>query len=519
MLSCLGSTSRRDGCTPYLHPLENYMMVEKKYIAVDLGADSGRVMLGTVSAEKLHLQEVHRFVNGPIEQDGSLHWDFPRLLSEIKTGIAKSLKESNGGVAGIGIDSWGVDFGLLDDKGNLIENPYHYRDKRTNGVMEKAFALMPKREIYEQTGIQFMQLNSLFQLLSMRLSDSPTLKKARKMVFIADLVSYLLSGRCYAEYTIASSSQMMDMRTGIWSRPIFDNLNLPIDICPDVIRPPKVVGALTDSVAKEIGCPPIPVIAVASHDSADAVAAVPADQNSSWAYLSSGTWSVMGVEIPNAIINDKTFTHNFTNEGGVDGTIRLLTNIMGLWLIQECKRHWQKEGHDLSYERLTDLAQNAAPFAAFIETNNSEFLAPGNMPHRINQYLSRTGQRQIDDKGQMIRMILECLALKYREVFDHLEDVTGKKIDCLHIVGGGSQNLLLNQFTANATAKTVIAGPVEAAAVGNLLTQARAAGQISSLAHARRLVKNSFELKHFHPKDLTLWQNRYKNKLNIASPP
>jgi rhamnulokinase len=492
---------------------------EKHYIAVDLGADSGRVMLGTVSSEKLHLHEIHRFVNGPIEQNDSLRWDFPRLLAEIKTGIAKSCKEANGNIAGIGIDSWGVDFGLLDDKGNLIENPYHYRDKRTNGVMDKAFALMPKREIYEQTGIQFMQLNSLFQLLSMRLAGSPVLKKARKMIYIADLVSYYLTGIPYAEYTLASTSQMLDMRTGLWSKSIFDGLDLPISICPDVIRPPKIIGPLTDAVCKEISCPKIPVIAVASHDSANAVAAVPADEISSWAYLSSGTWSVMGVEIPNAIINDKTFKHNFTNEGGIDATIRLLTNIMGLWLVQECKRQWKKQGLDLSYDQLTALAQKAVPFAAFIETNNADFLAPGDMPQRINNYLSQTGQKQISDKGLLTRVILEGLAFKYREVFDQLEDITAKKIDILHIVGGGSRNTLLNQFTANAVNRSVVAGPAEATAIGNLLTQARAVGQITSLAKARRLVKNSFDLKFFQPKDLTLWQKHYNNKLNIASPP
>jgi sugar (pentulose or hexulose) kinase len=504
------------------------LVTEKLYIAVDLGADSGRVMLGIVSADpspkadKLQLEEVHRFSNGPIEQDGSLHWDFARLMSETKTGISKAAKQAKGKVAGIGVDSWGVDFGLLDENGNLTENPYHYRDRRTNGIMEKAFELMPKREIYEHTGIQFMQLNSVYQLLSMRLSDSPVLKKAKKLILIANLVSYLLSGKLYAEYTLASSSQLMDMRTGKWSRAVFNKLNLPIEIMPDVIQPGKVVGKLTKKIACEIGCSMIPVIAVASHDSASAVAAIPAspdshqasrggpaDQNSNWAYISSGTWSVIGAQTPGPIINDKTFSHQFTNEGGVEGTIRLLKNIMGLWLVQECRRQWQKDGQDLSYAQLTAMAQNAKPFAATVDVNSSVFLAPGDMPKRINEHLDQTGQQQIKDKGQMVRVLLECFALKYRQTMEQLEEVTGSSFDRLHIVGGGSQNELLNQLTANATGRTVIAGPVEAAAIGNILMQAMATGQIKNIAQGKQLVRNSFPLKQYQPTETALWQQRY----------
>ncbi|MBE3144156.1 MAG: rhamnulokinase [Planctomycetes bacterium] len=460
-------------------------------------------------AGKIRLEEVHRFINGPVEQNGSLRWDFSRLMSEVKTGIGKAAKES-GDIAGIGVDSWGVDFGLLDDNGNLIENPYHYRDSRTNGMIEKACELLPKREIYEHTGIQFMQFNTVYQLLSMRLSGSPVLAKAKRLIFIADLVSYLLSGKPYAEYTMASTSQLMDMRTGKWSRAIFEKMNLPIEIMPEVVNPGTIIGTLTKNVAKEIGCGEIPVLAVGSHDTASAVAAVPADRKTKWAYLSSGTWSLIGVETPNAIVNDKTFAYPFTNEGGVEGTIRLLKNIMGLWLLQECKKHWQKQGIDLSYDQLTELAAKAKSGSATIDVDNSCFLAPGDMPRRLNDYLTKTGQKPIDDKGQMVRMILENLARKYTETINRLENVIGNAIDHLHVVGGGSQNDLLNQFTADATGKIVTAGPAEATAIGNVLMQARATGQLGGISQARHLVRNSFTPKQYQPKDTTPKKNNTK---------
>ena len=485
------------------------MAYEKRYIAVDLGAESGRVMLGIVSADKIRLEEIHRFTNEPVEQNGALRWDFPRLMSEVKTGIGKAAKES-GDIAGIGVDSWGVDFGLLDDNGNLVENPYHYRDSRTNGMIEKACELMPKRKIYEHTGIQFAQYNSIYQHLSMRLANSPILAKAKRLIFIADLVSYFLADKPYAEYTLAGTSQLMDMRSGVWSRAIFQKLNLPIEIMPEVINPGTIVGTLTKNVAKEIGCGEIPVLAVGSHDTASAVAAVPADRKTKWAYLSSGTWSLMGVETPNAIVNDKTFAYPFTNEGGVEGTIRLLKNIMGLWLVQECKRQWQKEGEDLSYARLTELAEKAKSGQATINVDDSQFYAPGQMPARINKYLAATAQKPIDDKGQMVRVILENLARKYAETINQLEDVVAGGIDCLHIVGGGSQNKLLNQLTANATGKKVIAGPAEATAIGNILMQARATGQIQDLTQGRDLVRNSFTPKQYQPKDATPKKNNTK---------
>ncbi|MBN2181803.1 MAG: rhamnulokinase [Sedimentisphaerales bacterium] len=484
------------------------MADEKKYIAVDLGAESGRVMIGTISDDKLVLEEIHRFSNGPIEEDGSLKWDFKKLIYEIKTGIGKAAKVAGGDITGIGVDSWGVDFGLLDDSGELIENPYHYRDSRTNGMMEKAFELLSKREIYENTGLQFMQLNSVYQLLAMRMANSSALAGAKNLVFIADLVSYFLCGEIFAEYSLASTSQFMDMRTSRWSQEVLERLSLPIDILPEVVKPGTIVGKLTPELQRNLGCGPIPVIAIGSHDTASAIAGVPAG-NGNWAYLSSGTWSLMGVEIPEAIINDKTFEYEFTNEGGVENTIRLLKNIMGLWLMQECRRQWQKEGTELSYDELTEMAEKAEPFAGLLNVDDNAFLAPGDMPKRINEYLERTGQRTTQDKGQLNRIIMESLALKYRRVMDAIEDITGNTIDILHIVGGGIKNELLCQFTANATGKKVITGPIEATASGNILMQAKAAGQVKTLSQAREIVRNSFDLKEYQPENVALWQEQY----------
>ncbi|TKJ38826.1 MAG: rhamnulokinase [Planctomycetes bacterium B3_Pla] len=496
-----------------------------KYIAVDLGAESGRVMAGSVwhglparentakmAVPRLDLEEIHRFGNGPIEEDGSLRWDFNGLLSEIKTGIGKAAKAAGAEVKGIGIDSWGVDFGLLDADGKLIENPYHYRDSQTNGMREKAFELMGKRAIYDNTGVQFMQLNSVYQLLAMRLNNSAALAKAANLVFVGDLFSYFLCGKIFAEYSLASTSQFMDMRTGQWSKAVLDGLSLPGGIMPKIIDPGTIVGRLTDEIATELGCGPIPVIAIGSHDTASAVVAVPAVGDANWAYLSSGTWSLMGVEVPDAIVNDKTFGYEFTNEGGVENTIRLLKNIMGLWPIQECKRQWQREGTDLSYAELAALAEKAEPFARRIDVDDGSFLAPGDMPKRINDYLTGTGQQPIDEKGQMIRAILENLALKYRSIMEAIEDVAGQSIDVLHIVGGGIQNELLCQFTANALGKKVVTGPIEATASGNILMQAKAAGQIKSLAEAREIVRNSFELKEYEPQETSAWQEQYRER-------
>lgn len=475
------------------------------YLAVDLGAESGRIMIGSIINNKLSLRQAHRFSNGPVEEAGSLKWDFTKLMAEIKTGLKKAVAECGGDVAGIGVDSWGVDFGLIGKDGTLLERPYHYRDSRTQGMIEKACDLMGKRALYDNSGIQFMPFNSVYQLLAMRLAKSPVLDKADKLIFIADLVSYELCGQVFAEYSLASTSQMMDMRTGQWSQAILKGLELPGRLLPKVVPTGTVVGKLTDAAAKELGCKPIAVIATGSHDTACAVVGVPAQKNTNWAYLSSGTWSLMGIETPKAVINDTTFDFMFTNEGGVGHTIRLLKNIMGLWLVQECRRQWEREGCTLDYAQITEMAQKAKPFAAKIDPDYGDFLAPGDMPDKINRYLEGTGQKRIDDKGQLVRAILESLGRRYRQVLKQLEQMKGGPIDVLHIVGGGIQNELLNQLTADATGCTVVAGPVEATACGNILVQAIATGQIPSLDGARQVLAASTELKTYKPNNTAAW--------------
>ena len=480
-----------------------------EYIAVDLGAESGRVMLGLLDGGKLTLREVHRFSHGPMEEGGTLRWGFAEMFGEIKAGIAAAVKESDAPIGGIAVDSWGVDYGLLDADGEMLGNPYHYRDSRTEGMLEKAFELMPKRDIYDNTGIQFMSLNTAYQLLSQRLADPEVLGRAKKLLFIADLVAYQLCGEMFAEYSLASTSQLLDMSSGKWSVGVFEKLGLPVGLMADVVRPGTVVGKLRDELASEFGCDPIAVIAAGSHDTASAVAAVPAEGDD-WAYLSSGTWSLMGVEVPRAIIDDRSFENQFTNEGGVGNMIRLLKNIMGLWPVQECRRHWQKEGAELSYGELATQAEKAKPFVAYIDPDYDDFGKPGDMPGRISRYLAETGQEQIVDKGQLVRAILEGLALKYRDVMGRIECMIGKSIVALHIVGGGIQNELLCQFAADATGKKVVAGPVEATATGNVLMQAMAKGQIKSLTELRGIVRDSYELKEYVPVDTASWAEQAK---------
>jgi rhamnulokinase len=480
------------------------MSSSKNYIAVDLGASNGRIMLGKMDGRTLSLEECYRFPNVPLEQDGSLRWDFKKILSEVKNGIFAAFKKSGGSIESIGVDSWGVDFGVIDEAGQLIENPYHYRDSRTDGMIEKAFDFMPKRDIYESTGIQFLQINSLYQLLAMSLADSQAFRKAHKLLFIADLVAYFLCGRVFSECTIASTSQLLDVEKLEWSKTIFDKMHLPIKLMSDLIRPGTSVGLLKKELQSELGCGPVPVIAVGSHDTASAVAAVPAAERS-WAYVSSGTWSLMGVETPNAIISSKTLEYGFANEVGV-GNIRLLKDLLGMWLIQECCRQWQEEGAKFSYTDIIKMAEKAKSFTAIIDTDDHDFFTPGNMADKISSYLTKTGQKAIRDKGQIVRVVLEGLAFKYHDVLRQIEEITRKKIDVVHIVGGGSQNELLSQFAADAMGCKVMCGPVEATSIGNIIVQALAAKQVDSLSQARDIVGQSFELKAYLPVNHNKWQ-------------
>jgi rhamnulokinase len=483
-------------------------MTMSKYLALDLGAESGRAVVGHLDGERLALEEVCRFPNGPVQVMGSLHWDVLRLWSEIKQGLGQAASAYGDYLFSVGLDTWGVDFGLLAVDGTLLGNPYHYRDSRTDGILDKAFELVPRDEIYERTGIQFMQINSLFQLLAMAQAGSPAFKVADSFLNIPDLFNFWLSGRKASEFTIATTSQCYDPRRGEWARGLIERLGIPTGIFGEIVPSGTILDELRPSVATETGCPSLPIVAVAAHDTGSAVAAVPATSED-YIFLSSGTWSLMGVETKQPIINSRSLEYNFTNEGGVNGTFRFLKNIMGLWLVQECRRQWARAGESYSYADLTSMAAKAPAFTALISVNDDRFLAPGDIPGRIQTFCRETGQPVPQSKGEIVRCALESLALEYRSVAEGLDEMVGHSLPTLQIFGGGSQNDLLNQFAADATKRIVVAGPVEATAIGNVLVQALALNHISSLAEGRALVRKSFEVRTFEPQSADSWDEAY----------
>lgn len=489
------------------------MTTSRNYLALDLGAESGRAIIGIINEGKLSLNEVHRFINGPVRLPDGLHWDVLRLWSEIKTGIASAVKNGTK-LDGIGLDTWGVDFALLDRNSTLLGNPFHYRDARTDGMLDEAFRLIPREAIFENTGIQFMQINTLYQLLSMVLSKSPLLDVAQTFVTIPDLFNYWLSGQITCEFTNATTTQCYDPRQREWAWQVLETLGIPKHIFRPVIQPGTVLGPLLPAVAEETGTTRIPVIAPACHDTGSAVVAVPAGKKD-FAWISSGTWSIMGAETNQPVISAQTLKYNFTNEGGVFGTWQLSKNIMGLWLVQECKRTWARQGENLTYDELTRLAAEARPFLAVIDTDDSNFLHPDDMPAHIQAYCQQTGQHVPHTKGEIVRVVLESIALKYRWVLERLEDVTGTRLEPLHIIGGGIKNHLLNQFAADATGCTVITGPDEATAIGNILMQAIALGHLSTLDKARSIVRHSFEQVIFEPGGRDAWDEAFARLLDL----
>lgn len=496
------------------------MAQTKNFLAFDLGAESGRAVMGHFDGERLSLAEIHRFPNGPTRLIESLHWNPLHLFVEMKHGLAKTISQQEGELAAFGIDTWGVDFGLLDRTGALIGLPYHYRDSRTDGLVERAFELVPREEIFGQTGIQFMQLNTLFQLLAMAQQKSPLLDITETLLMMPDLFNYWFTGQKSCEFTIASTSQCYNMGQGGWATSLLEKLGLPTHIFLDVVQPGTQIGTLLPAIATEVGLKEtLPVIAPGSHDTASAVVAVPVadEEQGRFAYISSGTWSLMGVETPAPVINQKSLAYNFTNEGGVQNTIRLLKNLDGLWLIQECRRTWANEGQSHSYEELTRLAAEAPAFAAFIDPDDAIFFAPGDMPSRIREFCARTGQGVPESKGAIVRCALESLALKYRWTLEVLTDLVESPLQVVHIVGGGTQNRLLNQFTANATGRRVVTGPVEATAIGNILMQMLAVGQINSLSEGRELVRRSFPVETYQPEGDEAWEAAYQRFVKLLS--
>jgi sugar (pentulose or hexulose) kinase len=485
------------------------------FLGFDLGAESGRAMLGRFDGERIELSEIHRFPNGPVRLTGGLHWDVLRLWTEVKRGLVLAVREHGLDLSGVGLDTWGVDFGLLDRDGALISNPYHYRDDRTDGMIEEACRRVSREEIFEQTGLQFIQINSLYQLLSMAVSGSPALDIAETFLMMPDLFNYWLTGRKACEFTIVSTSQCYNPRRGDWVRPLLEKLGIPTRIFPEIVPPGTVLGNLLPAVAKEVGVDRLPVIAPGGHDTALAVAAVPAE-GSDFVYISSGTWSLMGAELPGPVINEQALAHGFTNEGGVQGTVRFLKNIVGLWLVQECRRTWARQGEDLSYDDLTEMAAQAEPLRSFVDPAYGEFLKPGDMPDRIQDFCRQTGQPVAESKGAIVRCALESLALTYRRVLEGLEAILGRRLEPIHIVGGGTQNRLLNQFTADAAGRRVVTGPVEATAAGNVMMQAMALGHIASLEEGRQIVRNSFDVTPYEPSGEATWDEAYDRFLAVA---
>jgi rhamnulokinase len=492
------------------------MATTTDYLALDLGAESGRGLLGRFDGSQLALEEIHRFPNGPVKLLDTLYWDLPRLFDDIKTALRKAAA-SGATLDAIGVDTWGVDFGLVGRGDTLLGNPVHYRDARTDGMLEAAFARVPRARIYEITGLQFLPFNTIFQLLAMRRANSPLLDVAETLLMMPDLFGWLLTGRRAGERTDASTTQLLDPRTGTWSDELIKALDLPRAILPELIEPGSELGPLRASVAEEVGLArPVTVIAPGTHDTASAVAAVPASAPSSlsapsappdWCYLSSGTWSLLGVEVSQPVITAETMRYNFTNEGGVAGTTRLLKNIMGLWLVQESRRTWARLGREMTYEELTARAQVAPPFSALVDPDDPSFLSPGDMPARLAAFCSRTGQVPPGDEGGFVRCCLESLALKYRWTIERLEAILGTTIRTIHVVGGGTKNALLCQFTADACGRPVHAGPVEATAIGNILMQAIGRNKLGSIADLRAVVARSFPVTVYEPRDTAAWND------------
>jgi rhamnulokinase len=479
------------------------------FLAIDLGASSGRVLLGQWNGKTFSLQELHRFANEPVSVHGHVHWDVLRLWHEIKLGLGAYSKVSAEPLAGMSVDTWGVDYGLLDKAGNLLGNPYHYRDHRNDGMLEKAFAKVSKAEIYQRTGIQFMQINTLFQLLSQVESHDPQLAQAETFLLMPDLFNYWLTGQKVAEYSDASTTHMLDAAKRKWDKELLGKLNIPTHIFPEIISPGTVIGHVRPDVMQDIGLStPTLVVATGSHDTANAVAAIPALDESS-VYISSGTWSLMGVEIAEPIINDQALELNFTNEGGVYGKIRFLKNVAGLWLLQESRRQWQREGKEYGWEDLLLMAEQAQPFKAVIDPDASDFLSHGDMPSFIRDYCKKTRQAMPETPGEIARCCLESLALRYRWVLEALEQLTNRQLTTIRIVGGGSQNKLLNQFTADACNREVVTGPVEATALGNIMMQAIATGHLKTLEAGRAAMAASVEQQRITPQPSGSWDKAF----------
>jgi len=490
-------------------------MSSHQFLAFDLGAESGRAILGTLESGKLVIKEISRFPNSTIWLFGHLYWNIFNLFEEIKKALKIFAAEITAGPESLAVDTWGVDFGLLARDGNILSLPHAYRDPRHLKAMEKFFEIFPKEKLYELTGIQFMPFNSIFQLYALALEKSALLDVATDLLFMPDLFTYLLSGQKTTEFTIASTSQLLNLSQKSWNEELLAVLGVSKNIMHKPLTPGTLVGTLLPQLSKETGLKEIPVVATAGHDTASAVAAVPAS-GGGWAYISSGTWSLMGIELGQPLITPDTLELNFTNEGGMEGTIRFLKNITGLWLVQQCKKKWSLS-RILTYDELTELAASSPPFMALIDPDSVDFLNPEDMPKTIQKFCKRTKQTVPDSPPEIVRCILESLALKYRSVLEELRQVSPHPIHKIHIIGGGSRNQLLCQFTANATSLPVITGPIEATAMGNIMGQALALGYVHSLDEARRIIHQSTELHTYEPQQNREWDAAYERFQKIIA--
>lgn len=484
----------------------------KRVLAFDFGASSGRAIIGCFDGDKITLEEVHRFSNDPVSVGGTVYWDVLRLFYEIKQGIIKA--KIAGGFDSIGIDTWGVDFGLIDSEGKLMENPVHYRDARTVGLVDEAFKTMPKEKLYGITGIQFMELNALFQLISLKKYRPWMLERADKMLFMPDLFGYMLTGKMCAEYSIASTSQLIDLDKRTWSKEILDAFGIKESVFAPLVQPGTVLGELSKEVCEECGVDPVPVISVCGHDTQSAITSVPCEDGD-FAFLSSGTWSLFGTELDKPIVNETSMNINITNEGGFDGSTGFLKNIIGLWLIQESRRQWKREGKEYSYADLEKLALAAEPFKCFIDPDAPEFVPHGNIPERVREFCRKTGQYVPETVGEIMRCIYESLAMKYRLTFEKLRECTERDYPVIHVIGGGTKDGLLCQMTANSCDRTVKAGPIEATVMGNVAVQLMSDGSVKNIGQARKIVADSSELKTFEPKDTDKWAGAYEDFLKI----
>ena len=493
---------------------------QRVYLGVDLGASSGRVVAGLFDGQRLVLEEVHRFENGPVLAAGRMHWDLLALWSHVQQGLQAAAARYGDRVASVGVDTWGVDFGLLGRGDELLGNPYHYRDRRTSGMMERAFSLVSREEIFAHTGLQFMELNTLYQLLAMTLAKSPLLDVAETLLMIPDLFHWLLTGEKANEFTDASTTQMVDPLSRTWAIPLLQRMGIPTHFLGPIVPPGTRLGPLRADVVEATGLRGVQVVLPGTHDTASAVMAVPAagvaGTAPDWCYISSGTWSLMGVESPQPVINDKCRELNFTNEGGVGGTIRLLKNIAGLWLLQECRRIWKQEGREYDWDDLVRQASAAAPLVSLVSPDDTRFVAPRNMPAALGEFCAETGQAVPGDAGAMVRCVLESLALRYRMALHWLQELTGAPVRTIHIVGGGTQNRLLCQMAADACKCRVVAGPVEATAIGNVMMQAVSAGDLGSIAEAREVIRHSFEVEEYTPQNPAEWDEAYARFQRLA---